>query len=57
MRLFVALDIDDNIRGRLSRFVEEVRGFSPGGALGPARILTRHTEIQWRENRTRGEAN
>jgi 2'-5' RNA ligase len=30
MRLFVALDIDDNIRGRLSRFVEGVRGFSPG---------------------------
>ncbi|MFZ1007886.1 MAG: RNA 2',3'-cyclic phosphodiesterase [Candidatus Sulfotelmatobacter sp.] len=29
MRLFVALDIDDNIRGRLSRFVEGVRGFSP----------------------------
>jgi 2'-5' RNA ligase len=30
MRLFVALDIDDNIRGRLSRFAEGVRGFSPG---------------------------
>jgi 2'-5' RNA ligase len=29
MRLFVALDIDDNIRDRLSRFVEGVRGFSP----------------------------
>jgi RNA 2',3'-cyclic 3'-phosphodiesterase len=29
MRLFVALDIDDNIRGRLSRFVDGVRGFSP----------------------------
>jgi 2'-5' RNA ligase len=29
MRLFVAIDIDDNIRGRLSRFVDGVRGFSP----------------------------
>lgn len=28
MRLFVALDIDDNIRGRLSLFVDGVRGFS-----------------------------
>jgi len=29
MRLFVALDIDDDIRSRLSRFVDGVRGFSP----------------------------
>lgn len=29
MRLFVALDIDDNIRDRMSRFVDGVRGFSP----------------------------
>jgi 2'-5' RNA ligase len=29
MRLFVALDIDDNIRDRLVRFVDGVRGFSP----------------------------
>lgn len=29
MRLFVALDIDDEIRGRIARFVEGVRGFAP----------------------------
>lgn len=30
MRLFVALDIDDNIRSRILRFVEGIRGFAPG---------------------------
>jgi RNA 2',3'-cyclic 3'-phosphodiesterase len=29
MRLFVALDIDDSIRERISRFVEGVRNFAP----------------------------
>jgi len=29
MRLFVALDIDDNIRGRIARFLDGVRGFAP----------------------------
>jgi RNA 2',3'-cyclic 3'-phosphodiesterase len=29
MRLFVALDIDDNIRGRIARFVDGVREFAP----------------------------
>src|SRR5580704_10265798 len=29
MRLFVALDIDDTIRDRISRFLDGVRGFSP----------------------------
>jgi len=29
MRLFIALDIDDAIRGRIARFVEGVRGFAP----------------------------
>jgi len=29
MRLFVALDIDDVIRGRITRFLEGVRGFAP----------------------------
>lgn len=29
MRLFVALDIDDTIRGRLARFLDGVRGFAP----------------------------
>jgi RNA 2',3'-cyclic 3'-phosphodiesterase len=29
MRLFVALDIDDEIRGRIARFVEGVQGFAP----------------------------
>ncbi|HTW32936.1 MAG TPA: RNA 2',3'-cyclic phosphodiesterase [Candidatus Sulfotelmatobacter sp.] len=29
MRLFIALDIDDAIRGRISRFVEGVQGFAP----------------------------
>ena len=29
MRLFVALDIEDGIRGRLGKFVEGVRGFAP----------------------------
>ena len=29
MRLFVALDIDENIRERIVRFLEGVRGFSP----------------------------
>jgi RNA 2',3'-cyclic 3'-phosphodiesterase len=29
MRLFVALDIDDSIRGRIARFLEGVRGFAP----------------------------
>lgn len=29
MRLFVALDVDDNIRGHVAPFVEGVRGFAP----------------------------
>jgi 2'-5' RNA ligase len=29
MRLFVALDIDEDIRGRITRFLEGVRGFAP----------------------------
>ena len=29
MRLFVALDIDDNIRGRVSTFLDGVSGFAP----------------------------
>lgn len=29
MRLFVALDIDDDIRGRIARFLDGVRGFAP----------------------------
>jgi 2'-5' RNA ligase len=29
MRLFIALDIDDHIRGRIARFVEGVSGFAP----------------------------
>jgi RNA 2',3'-cyclic 3'-phosphodiesterase len=29
MRLFVALDIEDKIRGRIARFLEGVRGFAP----------------------------
>lgn len=29
MRLFIALDIDESIRERLSKFVEGVRGFAP----------------------------
>jgi RNA 2',3'-cyclic 3'-phosphodiesterase len=29
MRLFVALDIDDAIRGRITRFLDGVRGFAP----------------------------
>jgi RNA 2',3'-cyclic 3'-phosphodiesterase len=29
MRLFIALDIDDGIRERISRFVEGIRNFSP----------------------------
>jgi RNA 2',3'-cyclic 3'-phosphodiesterase len=30
MRLFVALDIDDEVRNRIARFLEGVRGFAPG---------------------------
>jgi 2'-5' RNA ligase len=29
MRIFIALDIDDAIRGRIQRFLEGVRGFAP----------------------------
>ena len=29
MRLFIALDLDENIRGRISRFLDGVRGFAP----------------------------
>ena len=29
MRLFVALDIDDNIRNRIARFLDGIRGFAP----------------------------
>jgi RNA 2',3'-cyclic 3'-phosphodiesterase len=29
MRLFVALDIDNEVRGRIARFVEGVQGFAP----------------------------
>jgi RNA 2',3'-cyclic 3'-phosphodiesterase len=29
MRLFIALDIDDGIRGRITRFIEDVHGFAP----------------------------
>jgi len=31
MRLFIALDIDDSIRHRITRFVEGVRNFAPDG--------------------------
>jgi len=31
MRLFVALDIDDNIREKITRFLDGVRGFAPEG--------------------------
>jgi RNA 2',3'-cyclic 3'-phosphodiesterase len=31
MRLFVALDIDDEIRARIARFLEGVQGFAPDG--------------------------
>src|SRR6266567_6196690 len=30
MRIFIALDIDEAIRGRIARFVEGVSGFAPG---------------------------
>ena len=30
MRLFVALDLDDNIRSRIARFLDGVQGFAPG---------------------------
>jgi RNA 2',3'-cyclic 3'-phosphodiesterase len=29
MRLFIALDIDDMVRQRITRFIEQVRGFAP----------------------------
>jgi len=29
MRIFVALDIDDAIRDRISRFMDGLRGFAP----------------------------
>jgi 2'-5' RNA ligase len=29
MRLFIALDIDDGIRGRITRFIEGLHGFAP----------------------------
>ncbi len=29
MRLFIALDIDDQLRRRIGRFIEGVSGFSP----------------------------
>jgi RNA 2',3'-cyclic 3'-phosphodiesterase len=29
MRLFVALDIDNNLRGQIARFLDSVRGFAP----------------------------
>ncbi|MGA8617817.1 MAG: RNA 2',3'-cyclic phosphodiesterase [Candidatus Sulfotelmatobacter sp.] len=29
MRLFVALDLDDDIRGRISRYLDDMRGFAP----------------------------
>lgn len=29
MRLFVALDLDDNIRSRIARFLDRVQGFAP----------------------------
>ena len=29
MRLFVALDIDENIRGRIEQFIEEMQGLAP----------------------------
>ena len=29
MRLFIALDIDESIRGRIARFIEGVQGFAP----------------------------
>jgi 2'-5' RNA ligase len=39
MRLFVALDIDDTIRARISRFVEEMSGFAPAARWVPPESL------------------
>jgi RNA 2',3'-cyclic 3'-phosphodiesterase len=54
MRLFVALDIDDNIRGRLSRFIEGVRGFSPEARWGRSESL--HVTLKFIGEKTEAEA-
>lgn len=39
MRLFVALDIDDNIRANITRFLDRVRDLAPGARWSPAESL------------------
>jgi 2'-5' RNA ligase len=45
MRLFVALDIDDNIRSRIARFLDGVRGFAPDARW--ARPETLHVTLKF----------
>jgi 2'-5' RNA ligase len=54
MRLFVALDIDDDIRGRLSRFVDGVRGFSPEARWVPPESL--HVTLKFIGEKSEPEA-
>jgi RNA 2',3'-cyclic 3'-phosphodiesterase len=45
MRLFVALDIDDAIRGRIMRFLDGVRGFAPDARW--ARLESMHVTLKF----------
>ena len=36
MRIFIGIDLDDEIRGKIARFLEGVSGFAPGRPLGAA---------------------
>ena len=54
MRLFVVLDIDDGIRGRLA-FSTAVRGILSRCALGAFRIAARHLEVHRRKARRETE--
>jgi 2'-5' RNA ligase len=54
MRLFVALDIDDNIRSRIVRFLDGVRGFAPDARW--ARPESLHVTLKFIGERSEDDA-
>jgi hypothetical protein len=49
MRLFIALDIDENIRERIAGFIDGLRQFAPD-VLGAAGIASCYFEVHRRKS-------
>jgi 2'-5' RNA ligase len=53
MRLFVALGIDDNLRSRIARFLDGVRGFAPDARW--ARPESLHVTLKFYREKSEAE--